>query len=619
MVFEKTARKREEAAASAALQATKPAFVKVEKGLEYLRSHMNQYQSQLDDWKERADVRQGTTEAQMDIVMEDGRKTRRDLASEGLERQRGDAENASRIGQVEHTQLSQCHYCGAILSPLQIVCHECGTIHSSFPYDVRQLADQEVIQNAVMKELLALSETIRGQKEISEEYTYREEMADEIFTMETLLSIVQKYEETHENASPLYRNMEKRIRDFLRACKRNRIELAVIGNVKAGKSSLINALLGGKMASVDATPETSVLVKYRTTHQKNYIRATFYTEQQWKSLWDTVEANSVFQRSYAESGAERIKESFLGHKPYYETCSEEQLSSLIMKWTSSQFPEHFFVRELEVGYQGDAFPHDVVLVDTPGLRDPVKYRSNITRKYISKSDWVLACIANENLSSQEEFDFLARILSCNGQRPDRVVVVATKADMLNSNDCKKKQQLFLQQAMPLYGSEGATVEHFASTSAELHSLLTEYLAGRIAPDSGDLKRLRKMLTELDIYDLAEIAGRTDEIFKFAGVERLFEKVDKLVLRGRRKALLSDLRQKYRETVSYVLQKMASTLGTAEEDLYGQISGLLDVQHQRETLNGELADVQSLIDVIKSATTRLREAMGQSVTGKKTEV
>lgn len=67
--------------------------------------------------------------------------------------------------------------------------------------------------------------------------------------------------------------------------------------------------------------------------------------------------------------------------------------------------EALFVKEIEVGYQSDTIPHDVFLVDTPGLSDPVRYRSDITRRYIKRSDWILACITGENLSCQPEFNF----------------------------------------------------------------------------------------------------------------------------------------------------------------------------------------------------------------------
>ena len=52
------------------------------------------------------------------------------------------------------------------------------------------------------------------------------------------------------------------------------------------------------MASVDPTPETSVLVKYHTTSSKNYIRVEFYTEKQWERLWLDVGKNSTFRQEY---------------------------------------------------------------------------------------------------------------------------------------------------------------------------------------------------------------------------------------------------------------------------------------------------------------------------------
>ena len=69
---------------------------------------------------------------------------------------------------------------------------------------------------------------------------------------------IEKYMDLHRNFFPDYR--------------KRRIEIAVVGTVKAGKSSLINALIGTRLASVDPTPETSILVKYRTTSEGNYLK-----------------------------------------------------------------------------------------------------------------------------------------------------------------------------------------------------------------------------------------------------------------------------------------------------------------------------------------------------------
>lgn len=70
-----------------------------------------------------------------------------------------------------------------------------------------------------------------------------------------------------------------------------------MGTVKAGKSSLINALIGTRLASVDPTPETSILVKYRTTSEGNYLKINFYTEAQWNKLWSTAKMQRFSEMS----------------------------------------------------------------------------------------------------------------------------------------------------------------------------------------------------------------------------------------------------------------------------------------------------------------------------------
>ena len=69
--------------------------------------------------------------------------------------------------------------------------------------------------------------------------------------------------------------------------------------------------------------------------------------------------------------------------------------------TSSRFPEHYFVKEVEVGLTDIDLPDGVVLVDTPGLDDVVEYRSNITREYIDRANAVLICVKADALTGPE--------------------------------------------------------------------------------------------------------------------------------------------------------------------------------------------------------------------------
>ena len=604
MVFEKTARKREEAAASAAIQATKPAFEKIGNGLEYLKRIVETDNRKTQEWKDAVDKQQGHTTRHIKALYDRTDEINDEVLKERRARETSDEVIDGRIERIEHRILTRCT-CGALLTPLQVVCHECGTISPEFPYNLQQLD----VRSQCLEAIVPLSETIQEKRTLSEEYPYKTDLADEIFTMEEISAVTRSYIGAHNDNLSIYRRINKKANDFLSNCKNRTMEIAVVGNVKAGKSSLINALLGGNMASVDATPETSVLAKYRTTEDKNYIKVTFYKENKWEKLWGTVKKDSVFQNEYEKSGAEKIKGELLGAKAVYQECSGEGLPALIREWTSSDSPKHFFVEAIEIGYKGDTFPHDVVLVDTPGLRDPVTYRSEITRRYIKNSNCVLACIANENLSSKDEFEFLARVKSNCGNCGERILVVATKADMLDSKECEAKQSLFLKQvAQMLYEEkEGLAANHFVSTSAELHTFLTDYLSGQ---GKIDMKKFRKMLSELEIYDLdsLDISRRSDDIYKFAGVKVLLDRMNKLFLKDRRKYLVSELKSDYQNTIKTIQSMATAELIKECSSLYNLVSDSLDTQQRLNKLDEELNEIAVAKNDLREIQKKLKKAI-----------
>lgn len=61
---------------------------------------------------------------------------------------------------------------------------------------------------------------------------------------------------------------------FLRRCSNAEFHIALVGAIKAGKSTLINALLGYEYASMNVTPETAALTKFRSG-ETNYVKVVF--------------------------------------------------------------------------------------------------------------------------------------------------------------------------------------------------------------------------------------------------------------------------------------------------------------------------------------------------------
>ena len=238
-----------------------------------------------------------------------------------------------------------------------------------------------------------------------------------------------------------YRQLSDKMDDFLDMCRNPEFQIAFVGTIKTGKSTLINSLLGRNYASMAVTPETAALTKFRRS-DRDYIDVTFYSAEEWKLLWDSRTSGAdAFMREYDELDAERQRSRWVGHAPIHKELLNEKIEAELQIWSSSKQAEHYFVKEIEVGISTlpDTFPSQVVLVDTPGLSDPVAYRSEISRQYIRKADAVFMCIDAQKIQ-KEEIETIASVFSFSSHNKDKVHIIATHWDKLNDPEEDWKDQ-----------------------------------------------------------------------------------------------------------------------------------------------------------------------------------
>lgn len=98
-------------------------------------------------------------------------------------------------------------------------------------------------------------------------------------TMEHVKSLLLADEIREVITSRMIKNMDM----FLAKCSNAEFHIALVGAIKAGKSTLINALLGYEYASTKVTPETAALTKFKKMDQ-NCVRVVFYTSEEWDTL-----------------------------------------------------------------------------------------------------------------------------------------------------------------------------------------------------------------------------------------------------------------------------------------------------------------------------------------------
>ena len=499
-----------------------------------------------------------------------------------------------------------CGSCGHPIESHQLVCSFCGALSKSFPYE---LVDFD-IEKKCMAEVEELAKIIKESNCNDDDWLYQE-LDDKFRKMKKIKNIAYKaMKDKGEENAPVYRKIYGLTQKFFSDYRKRRIEIAVVGTVKAGKSSLINALIGTRLASVDPTPETSILVKYRTTSEGNYLKINFYTEAQWNKLWSTAKNATVFRNEYDRLGAENIKYEYLNKPQKYITCSSEELPRIMMEWSKSDTPKHFFVKEIEVGYQSDTIPHDVFLVDTPGLSDPVRYRSDITRRYIKRSDWILACITGENLSCQPEFNFLSKVISNKGGDVSKIFVVATKKDMLTNAEGEKKEKEFLIRLGELYNNDSMAVSRFAFVAAEVHLMTTQVIQG-INLEPEEKKKFKKALLEIDEdLEFSDVSRKADDILKYASVNDLFDRINKVVLLNRRNYIVNGIINDYikcmkviNENASLYLDDSKAYLKKLTEDReydQSQIEKIEQSNRDIEILQGKIRKIRRNLEIEISA-------------------
>lgn len=326
---------------------------------------------------------------------------------------------------------STCPVCGKEQTEERYFCAECGSF-----------LDRDSFEN---KELYGLAEI--KVKRILENLKYTphskiiwSDMVD-LYTrkVETYRALTMLPEMKGRVAVDLPGKMEH----FLRLCREPEFQIAFVGTIKTGKSTLINALLGHNYASMAVTPETAALTKFRSS-QQDYVDVTFYSAQEWKRLWDSrTSAADAFMKEYKELRAESERGKWVGHAPIHKELANEEIERELAKWSSSRSAVHYFVKEIEVGISSlpADFPKQVVFVDTPGMSDPVAYRSEITRQYIRNANAVFVCVEAQKLQ-MEEINTISSVFSFSSHNKSKVHVIATQLDTFNhpKEDWEKQKE-----------------------------------------------------------------------------------------------------------------------------------------------------------------------------------
>lgn len=426
-------------------------------------------------------------------------------------------------------------------------------------------------------------------------------------------------------------DMFEQMNAFAEKCELGECQIAVVGTVKAGKSAFINALISKEIASSYPTPETASVTKFRKSEKGDYVKVSFYTTKDWQQLWDSVHSsnadaikgdeNEDFLHLYESLHAEQIRSNFLDKEDsVFSVETLEEQKNLIDKFTSARYPEHFFAKEVEVGLSEFFAPSNVVIVDTPGLDDPVPYRTNITRRYLHKANVVLLCIrSNRPEMSSTELTQLSYIFQELRYNKERIITIGTQIDEQDDMLVFWKaytlpEYLKYMSRSTLYGSKEIAEEHIFPISAFYYFYIQKAIAnpqiflGKTEED----KKLRRKLEEIvrryydvpNYEDLVAEYGEEDAPKHYRSPRQIFDEhkeellnmtqvpqIRKMILEGpilnANDIILTDIKDAY-ITLIKEIQKTSSDIGSVRRKTI-ELSEASDVAKRISMLEKKISD------------------------------
>ena len=423
-----------------------------------------------------------------------------------------------------------------------------------------------------------------------------------------------KYLKNNDNGERI-KSIETYKSDYDEIMRENRLlRIAILGRVKAGKSSFLNALLfgGEEILPQAATPMTAALSKIEYAEQ-NSVEAEFYSDEDLEQIaTNAKEFESLLKESkeskvanllekerakngenatLSESQRDSVERSvFRDLKQNNETlCACYEQNELIKKRNidSATLQEHKsfsgslgeiqkVLKDDYVGENGKYMPftksitlrlnnpflQNVEIVDTPGLNDPVPSRSKRTLEFLDKVDVAIVLSSASHFASSNDIELLNRLCS---NATAKVYFIASKADNALMGDEYSKYSF----GDALNALESKLSEHFRSVLGNKQGNFLQKIDVQIIALSSICANIAKGgdLGKNEQFALENLSGQFPKDFnsanksknlkKLANMERLesiFESVKK-----DKEQILAKVRDEYVASINATLQRYKDSL------------------------------------------------------------
>ncbi|MGR5241421.1 dynamin family protein [Photobacterium damselae] len=272
-----------------------------------------------------------------------------------------------------------------------------------------------------------------------------------------------------------------------------KLSIGIMGQVKAGKSSFLNALLfaGKPILPEAATPKTANLTKI-SYGDAFTLRVDYYTDKEWQEIQhiaqsgsDTIEAKvsqELIAMANKLNGDEIHRCLSVGNESVIAD-DLDGLQGILNQYTSSDGSHTPLVKSTEIELPIDDLKGFEV-VDTPGMNDPVASRTQKTREYMANCDVVFFLSRSSQFLDKSDDELLRDQLPNKGVK--RLVLVAGQFDSAILDDgydrdslAETEQNLKTRLTRVAVTKANELADRKMATDNNQHALLIESLSNPV--------------------------------------------------------------------------------------------------------------------------------------------
>ncbi len=336
--------------------------------------------------------------------------------------------------------------------------------------------------------------------------------------------------------------------------------VAFAGQVKAGKSSLINVLVEHlDFLPADINPCTAVVTKLNfgvPGKPQSGALFTFFSRDEWRRFSLGGRTRELTERLFPDFNWQEFQsqvkameeravrkhgpalEGLLGKEHFY---GEIRADSLV-RYVGAEHPNAESAEERAEGEFSDitrsadiyldrgAFSFPTIVVDTPGVNDPFLVRDEITRQNLEAADiCVVVVTARQPLSAAD----LNLLRTLRGLKKDRLILFINKIDELQGGEevlyeIRQRISSTLRQEFP-----SARIPLIFGSAALAHKAISRDVAGPLGPGEASMPAQDWEAAILQVPSEDEIAEivEAEATFSRSGLMQLSKAISQMIGAG----------------------------------------------------------------------------------------